>query len=290
MIDLHSHSSASDGMLSPAAAAVYASQHNLSVWALTDHDTVSGLPEAAGAAKAAGLIFVPGVELNIAWPTGEFHLLGLGLTHCAPSLAVCIDHLQTDRKARNEQMIVKLNEQGIPVTGEDLTAYFHTDLLGRPHFAEYLIHLRVVRKRQEAFDRFFAKGRPCYVERTGADLDEAVAAITASGGVPVLAHPLSLYVSWGKIEPVLAEIRTHGVAGLEAWHPGAREAEAVRLEDMGHRLGFFITAGSDFHGEGVRADRRLGKTAGGKKIEDRFWTEELLPHLPLFGKTSDFLL
>jgi predicted metal-dependent phosphoesterase TrpH len=285
MIDLHSHSTASDGLLSPADSARYAASCGLSVWALTDHDTVSGLAEADAAANSAGVTFVPGIELNIEWPTGEFHLLGLGLKQCSQQLESVIARLQSDRTARNEQIVEKMNADGVPVTLKEIQDFFHTQLLGRPHFAEYLVFLKKVKRRQDAFDRYLAKGRPWYADRAGADLDEAVSAIVSSGGIPVLAHPLSLYVSWGKIEPVLAEIRTHGVEGLEAYHPGAREGEAVRLEAMAHRLGYFVTAGSDFHGEGVRADRHLGKTSGGKKIEDRFWTEELLPHLPSFDGT-----
>lgn len=287
MIDLHSHSSASDGLLSPADSARYAAAHNVTVWALTDHDTVSGLSEAALAAKSAGITFVPGVELNIEWPTGEFHLLGLGLTHCSPKLAAVTGRLLVDRKKRNEQIVEKMNADGVQVTLEDIQNHFNTQVLGRPHFADYLVYLRKVKRRQDAFDKYLAKGRPWFVDRAGADLEESVEAIISSGGVPVIAHPLSLYVSWGKIEPVLAEIHSRGVQGLEAYHPGARAGEAVRLEEMARRLGFFVTAGSDFHGEGVRADRHLGKTSGGKKIEDRFWTEELLPHLPSFdGKFS----
>ena len=142
-----------------------------------------------------------------------------------------------------------------------------------------MVEKGIVKQRQEAFDRFFAKGRGCFVERTGADLAEAVAAIKSSGGAPVQAHPLSMYVSWGKMDGVMEEIRDKGVLGLEAWHPGVRVAEAERLEELGHRLGMIVTAGSDFHGEKVRADRKLGHTAGGKHIGFRFWQEELQPLL-----------
>ena len=136
-----------------------------------------------------------------------------------------------------------------------------------------------VRHRQEAFDRFLGKGRPYYVSHEGENLDVAVEAIRSSGGIPVLAHPLSLYVSWGKMDETIEKIRNHGVEGLEAWHPAARINEGFKLEELAHKLGMFVTAGSDFHGKGVRADRHLGKTSGDRKIEDRFWFEELAPHL-----------
>ena len=175
-----------------------------------------------------------------------------------------------------------MNESGVQITLEDLENMYPNQTLGRPHFAGYLVSHHVVKTRQQAFDQFLAKGRPWYFDRTGADLDDAVAAIKESDGVPVIAHPLSLYVSWGRIEPVLTDIHARGVEGLEAWHPGARVVECRRLEELGRKIGFFITAGSDFHGEKIRADRKVGRTSGGIKIEDRFWTDELLPHLKNF--------
>lgn len=284
MIDLHSHSTASDGRASPADAARYAAEKELTVWALTDHDTVAGLHEAAEVCRKTGVVFVPAIEITVHWPTGEFHLLGHGLTHCSAELADVIAELKESRDERNAYIIEKMAEDGIHVTAEELKAHFGVAQLGRPHFADYLVHIGVVKTRQAAFDKYLAQGRPWFTPHQGAPLDNAVSAIVSSGGVPVLAHPLSLYVSWGKIESVLADIVSHGIQGIEAWHPGARVGEAIRLEELAHKLGCFVTAGSDFHGEGVRADRHLGKTSGGKKIEDRFWYEELLPHLPDFDK------
>ena len=172
-----------------------------------------------------------------------------------------------------------MKKDGIEVTLEELEAMFKTKQIGRPHFAAYLEKIGKIRHRQEAFDRFLGKGRPWYVAHSGENLEVAVEAIKSAGGVPVLAHPLSLYVSWGKMEETIVSIKEQGVEGLEAWHPGARVSEAMRLEELARKLGMFVTAGSDYHGKGVRADRHLGKTSGGKKIDDRFWFDELLPRL-----------
>ena len=176
-------------------------------------------------------------------------------------------------------LIEKMQQDGIQITLEQLEELNPGKSLGRPHIADFLVSKKIVKNRQSAFDKFLARGRPWYVSRAGADLKEAVQAILDSGGIPVIAHPLSLYVSWGKLDGVLSEIFAAGVQGLEAWHPGARVVESMRLEELGRKIGFFITAGSDFHGEKIRADRKLGHSAGGRKIEDRFWTEELLPRL-----------
>jgi len=277
MIDLHSHSTASDGSLSPSELVSYAASKGVTVLALTDHDTLDGLAECGTACKNSGITFVPGVELNIDWPIGEFHLLGLSLKAVSPSLTALLKDLQESRIERNRKIVETMNNDGIPVSFEALSKHYDTKSLGRPHIADFLVKNKIVKTAQQAFDRFLGKGRPYYVGRQGLDLDEAISAIVDSGGIPVLAHPMSLYVSWGKIEPVLTDLFARGIKGLEAWHPGARVAECMRLEEMGRKLGFFITAGSDFHGEQVRKDRKIGHTAGMKKIDNRFWTEELEP-------------
>lgn len=286
MIDLHTHSTASDGILSPSDLVLRAKERGISVLALTDHDTTAGLEEGATAALARGMTFVPGIELNIAWPTGEFHLLGLGLTHTHPSLQSIIAELKAQRGSRNTNIIGKLQQDGFPISEEIVRREFPDATLGRPHIASCLVKTGVCKTVQQAFDQYLGKGRPYYIHRAGADLKAAIAAIKASGGIPVLAHPLSLYVSWGKLEPVLQELKESGVEGLEAHHPGARHPEGRRLEEMGRRLGLLVTGGSDFHGETVRKDRRLGHGSGGEKIPRRLWTQDLLPRLSLAEKTA----
>ena len=271
MIDLHVHTTASDGQYSPSQIIEAAGNKNISVIAITDHDTVAGIEEGAAAAKKAGVTFVPGTELNINFPTGEFHLLGLGFKQISPSLTTLLDTLVKNRELRNVQIIEKMREGGVDITLEEMQADFPDTVLGRPHFAAELVKKKVVKTRQQAFDRFLAKGRPWYVQRVGSNLDEAIVAIKESGGVPVIAHPMSLYLSWGKLPDALQDFYDRGVMGLEAFHPGARVTECLRLEELAQKIGFFVTAGSDFHGEKIRADRKLGHTCGGRKIEDEVW-------------------
>lgn len=277
MVDLHTHSNISDGILNPIGLISYAVEQNLSAIALTDHDSTDGINAAAKQAELKGIDFIPGVELTISWPTGEFHLLGLGIKRVSARLAEITEILQKNRIERNKQIILKMQEKGFDVSYEELEASVETKCIGRPHFAEYLVKKKLVKNRQDAFNKYIAKGRPYYVEKTGCNLDEAVTAIVESGAVPVLAHPLSLYVSWGKMNNVLEELKERGIAGIEAFHPGARLNDCLRLEELGKKLGFCITAGSDYHGEAVRSDRHLGYTAGDRKIEDRFYYEELKP-------------
>ncbi len=279
MIDLHTHSTASDGVLTPQQLVHHAAEKKLAVLALTDHDTTAGIEEAEREAEKQGIIFLGGIEITVQWTSGEFHLLGLGIKNTSEEMKALIQFLKDARYQRNSQMAQKLREQGVDITLEEVQKRFDIPNIGRPHFAAVLEEKGIVRRRQQAFDRYFAKGRPCYVDRTGADLDAAIKAIVTSGGLPVLAHPLSLYVSWGRMEETLTNIRDHGVKGLEAWHPGARVAEAERFEQLAHKLGMCVTAGSDYHGEAVRADRHIGYTCGKKPIDDRYYFEELKPLL-----------
>ena len=277
MIDLHVHTTASDGQYTPTDIIGMAAEKNIKIIAITDHDTVAGLEEGKKAAEKAGITLVQGIELNIDGSacniTGEFHLLGLGFKQVSPSLIKITEELVNNRYLRNKEIVKKIQDAGFDLTLEEMEADFPNTVLGRPHFAAELVKKKIVKTRQLAFDKYLAKGRPWYVNRIGANLDEAIQAIRDSGGHPVIAHPMSLYLSWGKLPDALQDYYERGVEGLEAFHPGARVTECLRLEEVARKIGYFVTAGSDFHGEKIRSDRRLGHTCGGKKIEDKYWED-----------------
>ena len=273
MVDLHVHTTASDGQYTPTQIIEKALAKNMKAIAITDHDTVAGLEEAKKAAQNTDLHLVPGIELNINGSPGEFHLLGLGLKQISPSLTTALENVVKNRNIRNENIIQKMNADGIDIKIEELYQEFPNTIIGRPHFAAILQKKGIVKTRQQAFDQYLAKGRKWYVERVGSNLDEAIVAIKESGGLPVLAHPMSLYLSWGKLPDVLQDFYDRGIQGLEAFHPGARVSECLRLEELAHKIGYFVTAGSDFHGEKIRADRKLGHTSGDKKIDDKYWED-----------------
>lgn len=284
MVDLHTHSTASDGSLSPGELASLSLKTGLSVWALTDHDTVDGIDEAAAACAGTAVRFVPGVELAVQWRSpGEFHLLGYGISPDDRVLRSLLDEAAASRVRRNEKMADLFRREGVEIDMDKIRECAGgKGVVGRPHFARYLVAAGVVKNVDHAFSRYLAVNKPCYVERENVGLEQAVAAITHAGGVPVIAHPLSLYVSWGKMERTIAAIRGSGVRGLEAWHPGARVADCRRLEKIAATLGMAVTGGSDFHGA-ARPDRKLGFTAGNKGIEDRFFFEGLEPLLESRG-------
>ena len=170
MIDLHCHSTASDGEYSPKELVALAIEKNISVLALTDHDTFDGIDEGKNAATNSDLIFIPGIELNIERTRGEFHLLGLGIKEPSTSLIKICKNLQAARLSRNQQIIEKMQQDGFPVSYDELIEKFPIPTLGRPHIAAYLAEKKIVKKRQLAFDKYLGKGRPYYVDRSSANI------------------------------------------------------------------------------------------------------------------------
>lgn len=278
MIDLHTHSTASDGSLSPSELIDAAGSKELSALALTDHDTIAGIEEAAFAAKKKNITFIPGVELGIKWEQGEFHLLGLGINHPSGLFHEALDELCFLRENRNREILDKMHELGIDVHYEEIKALSKGKIIGRPHFAAFLVNRKIVKNREQAFDKYLGRDRPLYVPKQGLDLERAIRIIKESGGIPILAHPMSLYISWGKLPYIMKNFKEKGIEGIEAWHPAVKVRACQRLEELGRSLGLYITAGSDFHGES-RLDRKLGITAGNQKIDDSF-----LEALPFFNR------
>jgi 3',5'-nucleoside bisphosphate phosphatase len=272
MVDLHSHSTASDGSYSPSALVALALERGLSALALTDHDSVAGLPEAEAAAAGTGLRFIRGVEIEIAFGPGEFHLLGLRLERTEGEIAETTARLARARDERNSRILGRMRDAGIPATMEELRAEAGEGSAGRPHIAALMVKRKAVRTRQEAFDKYLAKGRPFYEAKDCLELGEALRIIKDAGGLAVVAHPLSLFVSWGRLGSLMDEWKELGVDGIEAYHPTAKISQCRRVEKMARERGFRVTAGSDFHGA-IRPDRKLGRTAGNLVIGDEYLEE-----------------
>jgi predicted metal-dependent phosphoesterase TrpH len=291
VIDLHTHSNASDGDLSPSLLIREAAKRGLNAIALTDHDTINGLESARTEALALGLRFIPGIEINISWkgekypedipglgPGGEFHLLGLGINP-TPEFLTAIMELSRRREVRNREIMEKMHELSIDASWEELKSISGKDCLGgyslgRPHFASLLIKHKIVKNQEQAFAQYLGTGKPLYVPKEGLVFEEAAALIRSSGGIPVLAHPLSLFIAWGRLPDLLKILKDRGLEGLEAWHPLAKPGPCRRLEELGKSLGLYITEGSDFHGS-IRPDRKLGLSNRGRKISD-----EVLEKIP----------
>lgn len=269
MIDLHAHSTASDGTLTPSQLVSLAVSEGLSAIALTDHDTVAGLSEAASAAAAYGIPFIAGIELEVDWKPGVFHLLGLGLTHWNGRLKRRLEQVRRFRKTRNEHMIRRLRDGGIEIDYQELMGISGHDTVGRPHFAQALLNRGVVSSHQEAFDRFIGNGKKYYERKQSISVGRACGAIHAAGGLAVIAHPQTLQLGWSELQRLLHRWKHEGVDGVEAYHPNMKCTDGHRIAALAEELGLMVTAGSDFHAPG-RMGRRLGRSCDGQGIDDRF--------------------
>jgi len=282
IVDLHTHSSASDGGYSPDQLIREAAKRGLSAIALTDHDTLNGLKTAENEAKAAGIRFIAGIEINIQWPPraasaakvprlgpgGEFHLLGLGIQSPSPAFLAAIETLSRRREERNREILSRINALGIDAVWEDILSLSPNSYsIGRPHFASLLVMKKIAKDSEQAFARYLKPGKPLFVPKTGLDFEEAAALIRESGGISVLAHPLSLSVGWDSLPELIKALKDRGLIGIEAWHPTAKKNFCRRLEKLSRELNLCITEGSDFHGN-FHPYRQLGYSGHGRAISD----------------------
>jgi len=274
LFDLHTHSAKSDGKLSPAELVRAAKATGIAVLALTDHDNIDGLPEAGKAADECGIRLINGVEIEINWnesggggedPRREFHLLGLGIDSPSEDFRNLMRELLKARSGRNSLIVRRMEELSLPADLDEIYRLSGNSFLGRPHFAEYLVRKGAVGSFGEAFKKYLAKGQALYVPKKGAEFERALAAIKDSGGIAVLAHPKTLYVSSGHTVSILKKLKALGLDGIEAWHPLCTVKESRRYCAMAADLGLCVSAGSDYHGEG-RRERSLGRSSGGIKI------------------------
>lgn len=278
MIDLHTHSTASDGALSPSGLLFLAKKTGLKALALTDHDTIAGIGEAKTAAALHSIAFIPGVEIEIEFDPGEFHMLGLGIDIGDAALLEALSMLAAARRERNEQIAGLFRSAGIAMDLEEIGAFAGTAHIGRPHLADSLMRGKVVRSRQEAFDRFLGKGKPFYLPKECLPFPAALELIKRAGGIAVVAHPYSLFVSKSKLVGFMDEWKEAGVDGIEAYHPAAKLGQCRILEHMARERGFLVTAGSDYH-NAEKPECGLGRTAGGLPIADEYYSE-LFSSLP----------
>lgn len=248
MIDLHTHSTASDGTDTPTEVVDLAVGTGLHALALTDHDTLAHLPEARAAAARVGLELVSGCELSCDSPApGTMHLLVYFVEDDGP-LAGRLAELRAGRDARNERIVEALRGLGIPITSDDVRARAHGESVGRPHIAEALVDAGRVPDISGAFDRWLAKGRPAYVERPRLDAPEAIRLAHASGAVTSLAHPETLGYDDARLDGFVAEAATVGLDALEAFYSAYSPERRTQLAALAARHGLAVSGGSDHHG------------------------------------------
>jgi hypothetical protein len=244
--DLHTHSVCSDGTLTPRELVARAAARGVRTLALTDHDTVAGLDEAASAARQHGIAFVRGVELSARFGEQVVHVVGLGIDPGESRLREGLARQQAMRAQRAAEIGRRLAKLGLAVTDRAF-ALAGPGQVTRTHYARALLQARLVGSMQEAFDRYLGRGRPAYVKADWATLEEAVAWIAGSGGVAVLAHPARYKLSAGQRDRLLAAFREAGGAAMEVATGNATRDELHCYADLARRHGLRASLGSDFH-------------------------------------------
>lgn len=254
-IDLHTHSTASDGLLTPARLVALAVERGLRVLALTDHDTTDGLAEAQSAAETVGLRFVPGVELSTHVEAGEVHILGYFIEPTHPALRTALARFREAREDRAATIVARLTAAGAPIRLERVLA-LASGSIGRPHVARALVEAGHATSINDAFERWLVRGRPGYVERYRLTPPDAVCLIRAARGVPVLAHPHSA----DDLPGLLPELVAVGLAGIECYYGDYDDTRKQTYLDLAARYDLVPSGGTDFHGTGVAHRRPLGGT------------------------------
>ena len=254
-VDLHLHSNASDGKLSPEAIVNMAAELGLRYIALTDHDSVAGIPAALEAARAfPELKFIPGVEISTDVPEGEVHILGYFIDYASPELGKSLERFRNSRQRRAQGMIAKLGKLGIDIDWSRVQAIAGDGAIGRPHIARAMLEKGYINKFEEAFEKYIGHGGPAYVERDKMTPAEAVELVRRARGLPVLAHPFTV----NEPEALVKKLKTKGLVGLEAYYKDASREDVKAMLGVTEKYSLIATGGSDYHGIGNSTEVKLG--------------------------------
>lgn len=263
-VDLHCHSTASDGTLPPAGVVARAAAQEVELLALTDHDTTDGLEAAYTASREHGIHLLPGIEISVTWRDKLLHIVGLGIDPEHPPLQKGLLQLRDLREGRAEEIGRRLARAGIPGALDGARRHAGDGMVTRTHFARYLLEAGVVTEMQEVFDRYLARGKPGYYRVDWAALDAAIGWITGSGGIAVVAHPLRYRLTTSWLNRVLEAFRAAGGCGVEVVCGRHSRDDIERAAGFARRHGLEASAGSDFHEPGPWIELgRLGRLPDG---------------------------
>jgi len=266
-IDLHIHSTASDGTVSPTEILRIARNLSLGAIAITDHDTLAGSKEALASGIPEPLHFLTGIEISANAPgdypcSGSFHILGYGMRLDHSLMNQTLDLLQDARKNRNPGIVERLNRIGMDISLAELAENFGESQIGRPHIARLMMKKGFVSSIDEAFDLYLGKGKPAYIEKYRIECDRAIALILEAGGVPVLAHPALLKpLSKSPFEDLIRILKDMGIRGIEVYYPEHSPNQTYFYADIAQRYDLLMTGGTDFHGS-MKPDIQMGNGKG----------------------------
>ena len=281
-IDLHIHTTASDGTMTPAEVISQADRLKLKAISITDHDTVAGSEEAFRCGIPPSLGFLTGVEISAAPPpfypgSGSFHLLGYSIRLDDTQLNQTLAKLRQARKSRNPAIISRLNELGIPLTLDEVLQEAGDGQLGRPHIAKVLVKRGVATTIDEAFDELLAAGRPAYVDKYRIDCAQAIRIVLAAGGIPVLAHPGLLdFTTEDQFDRLTAGLKEMGIQGIEVYYSEHTPDQTRFFADLAQRHDLLMTGGTDFHGT-IQPEIKMGSGRGNLCVPYELY-EKLIGH------------
>ncbi|WP_447968721.1 PHP domain-containing protein [Nitrospira sp. M1] len=267
-IDLHLHSTYSDGSYSPTDVIKLAHQAHVTALSLTDHDTTDGIAEASQAASPHGIEVIPGVEVSSLYRGKETHILGYFVNHEDAQFQQHLTFLRNSRHERIPKIIDKLHNVGVDISYEDVKAVAGHGSIGRPHVAQVLVKKHYVPTIEQAFSRFLKEGSTAYVARQLPDAKEAIRWIRDAGGVASLAHPSWVRHSLSELETACQELHTFGLQGLEVFYSSHTPRQTSEYLALANRLNFAVTGGSDFHGS-TRPDIAIGIGRGNLKVPEQ---------------------
>ncbi|MCP9455640.1 MAG: PHP domain-containing protein [Nitrospira sp.] len=260
-IDLHLHTTHSDGSLSPSQVIALAHQADVVAVAITDHDITSGIPEAMETGQYYGIEVIPGIEISALFGDSELHILGYFLDWQDKTLTDRLARLRESRHRRNPRIVERLQAAGIDITYDEVRSLAGTDAVGRPHIARVLVEKGVVASSQEAFDLWLAEGRPAYVPRELPTPAEAIQLIRVAKGLPVLAHPTWIKLAEQSLAGLVRQLKTDGLAGIEVHYSTHTARQTQEYLALAKQLDLLVTGGSDFHGV-TKPDIRVGVGKG----------------------------
>ncbi len=272
-IDLHLHTTHSDGSRTPADVVKLAHGAGVSALAITDHDITTGIPEAMAAGQELGIEIIPGIEISSRHGESELHVLGYFLKWQDPQLNERLMTLRESRHRRNPKIVELLQAAGIDITYDEVRAVAGSDSVGRPHIARVLMDKKVVTSAKEAFDRFLAEGKPAYVPRDLPSPVDAIRWIREAGGLAVLAHPTWVKTVEGTLTDLARQLKEQGLAGVEVHYSTHTPRQTRDYLSLAKTLGLLVTGGSDFHGL-TKPDIEVGTGKGSLHVPDH-----LLPKL-----------
>ncbi len=267
MIDLHTHSTYSDGSLTPAELARLSQEIGLTAVALTDHDCTDGLSSFVEGCRSTSVEAIPGVEISAEVSRGTFHMLGYYIDEENQRLQAVLKEIRDGREIRNKKILKKLNELGIDLSWEEVSSYAGEDVVGRPHFSQAMVDRHFVGSKKEAFDRYLAKGKPGYVDRFRLSPEESLEVIAGAGGVAVMAHPFTLDISDRELDEYVGKLVDMGLQGIEVYYSEHSPDRVKQYEKLAERYGLVKTGGSDFHGD-VNPGVKLGRGFGNLVVAD----------------------